>query len=255
MTSHRFPGPHPLSRRTALRGALSLGALPLAAGLAGCGGHSSTTPRTTAAPSTTPAATASATASSTASAGASASVDASLPYLSFPVPAGAKPAHTLQVLLDFRCPYCKIFADTQGAELRQRAEAGTLAVQIAPRPMLDSMLPGDYSLHTAAAYTAAFAQDPQLAWDAEKTLFERQVAEDADAPDMDTILGWLTPLGLSEDSAEAARSGSYDSWLTDTVEKHWRGLDLGTPTLFLDGTEVADRDWSDPSALTALLGS
>lgn len=242
------------ARRTALASALTLGAL---AALAGCSrepdGASAT--GTPAAASGSPSA---ASGSPSASAGASdgsgtvPGIDAALPYLEFPG-GSAQPAHTLRVLLDFRCPYCQIFAQTNGEQLRAAAESGTARVRISPRPMLDAMLPGDYSLHSAAAYTAAFAQDPALAWEVERELFARQPAEDAAAPGAAEILSWLTPLGLDVAAAQRVMSGVYDDWLTRTVETECRALGVGTPTLYLDDQEISDRDWSDPAALQGIL--
>lgn len=143
----------------------------------------------------------------------------------------------LDVHLDFLCPHCKTFEETQGEDLAQMAEAGEITLRVHPRPMLDaSSTPTGYSGRAANAAVCAYTEDPAQWLPAQEALFANQPGTSG-LPDEELvgIVDEATGLDISECQA----AGTYQPWLQEVVEPDAQETTSGTPTVLIDGEEFS----------------
>ena len=143
----------------------------------------------------------------------------------------------VDVHLDFLCPHCRTFEETQGEDLAQMAEAGEITLRVHPRPMLDaSSTPAGYSGRAANAAVCAYAEDPAQWLPAQEALFANQPGTSG-LPDEELvgIVDEATGLDISECQA----AGTYQPWLQEVVEPDAQETTSGTPTVLIDGEEFS----------------
>ncbi|MDU2058866.1 MAG: DsbA family protein, partial [Dermabacter sp.] len=104
----------------------------------------------------------------TQSAAVSVPFDESKPYLEFN-PDSEGPA--VELLVDYRCPHCKLFAEAQDKDIRELVEKGYINYRVYPRPMLDKATGLTFSNDTASAVVASWVEDPKLFWDMNEAMF------------------------------------------------------------------------------------
>lgn len=142
----------------------------------------------------------------------------------------------VDVYLDFLCPHCATFADTNSADLRALAEAGEITLRVHPRSMLDpNSTPAGYSGRAANAAVCAYAQDPALWFPVEKALFEAQPGAEGLSDEQLTEL--VQGAGASAEVADCITYGTYLAWITEVVEPEAMGTTGGTPTVLIDGEQ------------------
>ena len=141
----------------------------------------------------------------------------------------------VDVHLDFLCPHCRTFQETQGEDLAELAQDGAVTLRVHPRPMLDaSSTPAGYSGRAAHAAICAYAEDPEQWFPAEAALFENQPgSEGLTDEELVEIVDGATGLDISACQAE----GTYQPWLQEVVEPDAQATTSGTPTVLIDGTE------------------
>ena len=143
----------------------------------------------------------------------------------------------VDVHLDFLCPHCRTFEETQGEDLAQMAEAGEITLRVHPRPMLDaSSTPAGYSGRAANAAVCAYAEDPAQWLPAQEALFANQPGASG-LPDEELIGIVDEATGL--DIAECQEAGTYQPWLQEVVEPDAQETTSGTPTVLIDGEEFS----------------
>lgn len=143
----------------------------------------------------------------------------------------------VDVHLDFLCPHCKTFEETQGEDLAQMAEAGEITLRVHPRPMLDaSSTPAGYSGRAANAAVCAYAEDPAQWLPAQEALFANQPGTSG-LPDEELVAIVDEATGL--DISECQAAGTYQLWLQEVVEPDAQETTSGTPTVLIDGEEFS----------------
>lgn len=171
------------------------------------------------------------------------------PYLTFVDPAAEDPV-VVDVYLDYLCPFCRLFSQTNSQDLQDLVESGEAEVRIHPRPMLDARSnPEGYSGRAANAAACAYAQDPSLFWAAEETLFAHQPAEDGPGLTDQELTDLMTGIGAGPEVEQCIAEGTHLEWVgTVELDALDRGVQ-GTPAVYIDG-EVWNEDWRVPGALT-----
>lgn len=141
----------------------------------------------------------------------------------------------VDVHLDFLCPHCRTFQETQGEDLAELAQDGAVTLRVHPRPMLDaSSTPAGYSGRAAHAAICAYAEDPEQWFPAEAALFENQPgSEGLTDEELVEIVDGATGLDISACQAE----GTYQPWLQEVVEPDAQETTSGTPTVLIDGEQ------------------
>lgn len=155
------------------------------------------------------------------------------PYLELST---ASEGPVVDVYLDFLCPHCATFAETNGPDLQELAETGSITLRVHPRPMLDpSSSPAGYSGRAANAAVCAYAEDPSLWFPVEEALFEDQPGAEGLSDERLTEIA--VGAGASEAVADCITGGTYLPWIQDVVEPEAVESTEGTPTVLIDGEQ------------------
>ncbi|MGY1602442.1 DsbA family protein [Geodermatophilus sp. SYSU D00815] len=149
---------------------------------------------------------------------------------------------TVDVYEDFQCPVCKTFEEESGATLASLVADGTVRLRYHGMAFLDTSANDDYStraLNAAAVVLDAAGPDAFRAF--HDLLFADQPAEGGPG---------LTDEQLVEHAAEAGASGAeveraigdlaYGDWVQRVTDAASRDGVTGTPTVLVDGEQLAD---------------
>lgn len=142
-------------------------------------------------------------------------------------------AATVEIFVDFQCPHCADFEAASQEELRRLAAEGDAFVVYRPMAFLN-----EYSVRAMNAVGAVIdSGDADAALALHDLFFEEQPA--GDLPDPEWYVEQAASVGAdSEAVAQAIRDHEFEQWVvngTDAASK--RGV-TGTPTVFVDGTQV-----------------
>ena len=161
------------------------------------------------------------------------------------------------VYLDYMCPICGQFEETNGATLDQLRESGDITVVLHPVSILDRMANAQqFSTRSAAAaaWIADRAPEQMNAFNA--IMFQNQPEENVSTLTDEQIADLAEQAGVP--SAMPAATETYADWaapatslvLGDEALVNPQSGGFGTPTITIDG-ERWDGNWSDPNALSA----
>jgi protein-disulfide isomerase len=150
------------------------------------------------------------------------------------------------VYSDFQCPYCKLFADDAGEQLREEyIDSGQVRLAYRHFAFL-----GEESQWAAEASDCADEQG--RFWEYHDQLFAVQGTENSGAFSRDNLKAYAGELGLdSEQFSQCFDSGEYRSRVRQEYAEGQRLGVRGTPTLFVDGRLV--RNGSDYQVLRAAI--
>jgi protein-disulfide isomerase len=167
------------------------------------------------------------------------------------------------VYLDYMCPVCGQFEDTNGASLDQLRESGDVTVVLHPVAILDRFSTGSqYS--TRAASAAAWVADraPEAMNEFNALMFAQQPAENTKGLTDEQIADLAEQAGVPADVAAGIADGTAAETFADwsatatslvTQDEALAGeRGFGTPTVTING-EVWGKngEWQDPAALPA----
>lgn len=178
-------------------------------------------------------------------------IDRSVPYLEL---ASGSDGPVVDLLLDFRCPPCKYFMETYGDYFEQLVAEEKAVLRIHPRPMLDERRRSTYSQDTASAAAAVYAQDPALLLPFEHEMYAAQApsGEDPD-PDLQQIVDIAKGVGADETAVQQIMDRAYVDWTLEVVEPAAMALQVGTPTMLIDG-EIWEGDWTQSGSVQEAIG-
>lgn len=152
------------------------------------------------------------------------------------------------VFLDFMCPHCAAFEQTQGPEIQALQEQGKITVEYRPIGYLDRFSSGtNYSSRSAAAAACVANESPESYKKYLDSLFANQPAENSKGLDAAT-LGAMAKDAGAPDIADCIDSKTYRPYV-----EFARGLASthgvqGTPTVFMDGVQWQDGSFTDFAA-------
>lgn len=167
----------------------------------------------------------------------------------------ASDAPTLSVYLDFQCPYCGVFSNTFGEELRKLSEAGTVRLSIHPMSFLDAPLKNDSSHRMANAFACAAEVGKGLEFEA--AAFRHQPSEGAGYSEK-VFTQIVKESGITGDALQTFNvcedESTFMGWV-NTVDAAAQAAGVqGTPSLLLDGKVLPlDGLTQDPASLTKLV--
>ncbi|HEX2297319.1 MAG TPA: thioredoxin domain-containing protein, partial [Pseudonocardiaceae bacterium] len=146
---------------------------------------------------------------------------------------------TLDVFEDFQCPICAKFEQITGPAIEELVRAGTVRVVYHPVAFLDRMSSTQYSSRASAAAGCAAADGvyPTFA----TALFAQQPPEGGDGLPEQTLISIGEAAGAGPDFGTCVRDGTYESWTAQVTDAASRSGVTGTPTVLVNGREVADR--------------
>lgn len=147
---------------------------------------------------------------------------------------------TVDVYADYLCPACKQWEAATQSTVDQLIEEKKITLVFHPISILDRMTSTQYSTRSASASGCAAEGGKFSEFSA--ALFANQPPEGGAGLSDDELIRIGGEVGLVDpDFADCVRDGEYRSWVehtTDTASD--RGV-TGTPTIFVNGTQLEER--------------
>ncbi|MEU6421525.1 DsbA family protein [Streptomyces spiralis] len=173
------------------------------------------------------------------------------------IPVGKDGARsTLTVWEDFRCPACQAFEAAYRPTIHQLTDAGKLRAEYHIVRLIDGNLGGTGSLRAGNA--AACAQDAGKFRDYHDVLFEDQPKETDDAyANNDKLIALSGKVSGLDTPAftQCVKKGTHDSWV-DKSHKAFQARGFsGTPTVLLNGKNIAQDRTMTPAKLKQMVES
>lgn len=161
---------------------------------------------------------------------------------------------TLEIWQDFQCPACAAVEAESGAGIMALANEGKMKLLLRPATFLDDALP--QSLNSSARATAAWgcAIDQGKAQEFHDAVFPAQPAEEGTGFTDEQLLALGQQAGITgagyDQFAECVAAGTYLPWAANSDQKFSESGAGGTPTGYLNGTELKSNDLADLEALS-----
>ncbi|QAY59028.1 disulfide bond formation protein DsbA [Microbacterium protaetiae] len=147
-------------------------------------------------------------------------------------------ANVIETYVDFLCPFCNQFEQSEGEQIKQLVDDGTAVLKVHPVTILDEYTsPAGYSSRAASAFFAVAAADPDNAYAFMQAMYENQPEEQSAGLTADQIVQVAQNAGVNvtSDLKTAITNNSYQSFAQS------KGLPAdaqGTPTVIVNGTSV-----------------
>lgn len=172
----------------------------------------------------------------------------------------------VDVYLDPLCPICGVFEETNGSQLGDLVDAGTITLRLHTMTFLDRASQGTgYSTRAAAALTCVAAADTTATGDTTlpylAALFENQPEENSKGLTDKKLVELSNGVG-APDITSCVTDGTYQGWVNqandDALSGPIEGADIeavqGTPTVLVNGTSFTGAV-NDADALAAFIAA
>jgi len=174
--------------------------------------------------------------------------------------AASKP--TLAIWEDFQCPSCAQFEKSFGAAITKLADDGKVNLVWRPSTFLDARFvatsPNPNSSHKAAMAWGC-AIDAGKGKEFHSVVFANQPATEGTGYTDAQITEFATKAGITGTAMttfqKCVTDKTYDQWVTNSYTVFGTEGVPGTPTAFLNGTEVPAATLQDMAALEKLIAS
>ncbi|SCE68053.1 DsbA family protein [Micromonospora mirobrigensis] len=154
---------------------------------------------------------------------------------------------TIDLYEDYLCPVCRKFQETSGPTIDKLVTDGKARVVYHPVAFLNRFSTTEYSTRSSAASGCA-AKGGKFK-EFTDALFARQPAEGSAGLSNDELIDIGAGVGLNRDDfGSCVRDGTYKPWTEKVTDEAGRAGVTGTPTIKVDGKDVADRS---PQGITA----
>jgi protein-disulfide isomerase len=173
--------------------------------------------------------------------------------LAIPVGDAGAPS-TLSVWEDFRCPACKSFEDAYRSTIHELTEAGKLKVEYHLATLIDGNMGGSGS--RKAANAAACAQNEGRFAAYHDVLYQNQPPETNDDFANESKLFDLAKKvdGLDTSAFRTCvQEGTHNGWVAKSNEAFQKGGFSGTPSVFLNGTNIYADQSMTPAKLKQMV--
>ncbi|MFC7374173.1 DsbA family protein [Brachybacterium sp. GCM10030267] len=174
-------------------------------------------------------------------------MSADQPYLELGAPEDSgKPV--VELHLDFMCPYCGQFEETNGEDVATMVENEEATLHLVPRRLLDTQsTTGDFSSRAASALVCVYEDNPDNVIPFQQLMFANQPAEGSAGLTDEQIWGYAQEAGASAEVESCITDATYQPWVRQVADPYGAEAGGGTPYVAIDGT--AFEDWSTPGAL------
>lgn len=154
-------------------------------------------------------------------------------------------AKDLRVYLDFMCVYCGAFEEANAADLTALRESGDLNVTYHILANLS-----EFSARSANAAATVANDSPEAFVPFVEGIFAKNPSQVGGLSDEDMAAVALEA-GVPQEVVDKFAEGTYNEWVAVATKQ----ASTGTPTLFLDGKEIAQQDvrYMEPGVLPAYL--
>ena len=167
----------------------------------------------------------------------------------------------IRVYVDYLCPYCKDFEETNAEQLEGYIETGAATVEIHPLAVLTSRAQG-YSLRAANAAACVANYSPDTFWEFNRLMFDNQPAEQSSGLDDAAIIAITEEAGVgkADSVADCITDQRYKAWVDAATDRVLTG-DIpdsnieqvqGTPIIVVNGKQYRG-ELNDPSEFAAFV--
>lgn len=158
---------------------------------------------------------------------------------------------TLQLWEDFQCPACGQLEKANGAGIEKLATEGKINLIYRPTTFLDNNLKNDSSKRATAAWGCAV--DAGKALEFHNYLFANQPVSEGDGWTDEQLLQFGANIGLSGEALTTYQNcyntRKYLGWAVNSTGVFTESGIGGTPSGFLNGTEIDAKTLADQAAL------
>lgn len=155
------------------------------------------------------------------------------------VVAGSGPV-TVDIYEDFLCPVCRTFEEASGATIGQLITEGKIKVVYHPVAYLNRYSTTEYSTRSSAA--AGCAAEGGKYREYAEALFDRQPPEGGAGLSDDELTEIAAGVGIDRAGfASCLREGTFKPWTEHVTAEASKAGITGTPTILVDGEQLADR--------------
>jgi protein-disulfide isomerase len=137
---------------------------------------------------------------------------------------------------DFQCPVCKAYEGYLGDTYTTNIDAGTLRIIYHPMAFLD-----DYSKRSLETAACVLNQDGPAAYlKLHDLLYQNQPSEQGPWPSDADLAALAATAGADQSAVERCQAAdTYTGWVAAATDAASKAHVVGTPTMFIDGKEVA----------------
>ncbi|KAB1130242.1 thioredoxin domain-containing protein [Micromonospora sp. AMSO12t] len=155
------------------------------------------------------------------------------------VVAGSGPV-TIDIYEDFLCPACKQFEQASGPTIDQLISEGKVRVVYHPVAYLNRFSSTQYSTRSSAA--SGCAAEGGRYREYAKALFDRQPPEGGAGLSDGELADIAAGTGIDRDGfASCLRAGTFKPWTEHVTQEASKANITSTPTILVDGEQIADR--------------
>jgi protein-disulfide isomerase len=169
---------------------------------------------------------------------------------------------TVDLYVDYLCPYCGQFETANMANLQSWLTQGAITLEIHPVAILDSSSAGsEYSSRAANAAACVADEDPDRFLAVHEALFAKQPAEGTTGLSDDELRELVTGAGVTDDDVLACiTSGEFRPWVAAATERATTGALANsslaklssTPTVLVNGEQYTGKP-DDADAFVAFI--
>ncbi|WP_159500197.1 DsbA family protein [Microbacterium sp. 18062] len=147
--------------------------------------------------------------------------------------------NTVDTYVDFMCPYCNQFEQTEGPVIQDLIASGDITLNVHPVAILDRLSQGtEFSSRAASAMYAVAAADPANAYAFLQAMYENQPDENSTGLTDDQIVQIARDAGVDVTDALEESITSHE-YLQFAQSRALPDGATGTPTLVVNGELVS----------------
>jgi protein-disulfide isomerase len=152
--------------------------------------------------------------------------------------AGSDPVRVV-LYEDFQCPICKAFEEQSGAHLDDLVKKGEITIEYRIFAFLDSKSTTEYSTRSANAAMAVLDKGGVAAFKKfHDLLFANQPAEGGEGLDDGALIDLAKQAGVTGIDQDV-KDGTFEPWVRKAKQAAFDDGYTGTPTIVIDGKQVA----------------
>ncbi|WP_291379457.1 thioredoxin domain-containing protein [Demequina sp.] len=162
----------------------------------------------------------------------------------------------VDVYLDFMCPICGVFEETQGPVLQQLREDGTADIYYHPISILDRTSQGtEFSTRSASAAALIAQESPENFLGFIEAMFLNSPEEGTPGLNDAQIQEIAKVAGVPDDVVAKIPDHAYAEWVRSATEQASIDGMKGTPSVAINGdmqdprANPGDLNWTQPGAL------
>ncbi|HWS39377.1 MAG TPA: DsbA family protein [Actinoplanes sp.] len=162
---------------------------------------------------------------------------------------------TVEIYLDYMCPYCGRFEKANSAEIDKLVADGTARVELHPLNFLDRFSQGTrYSTRAANAVATVADKAPGQVLALNRVLFDNQPEENSTGLTDTRIAELALQAGVPQAVVDVLDDGIHSTWVTQSNDAAFASGVTGTPTIKINGQKY-EGDLYTAGPLTAAVTS